>query len=210
VDVDTASILGEEATLFIHLGPAGVRTLHGIVASFDHWDAGSGPDRHRYKARIVPRLWKLNHRVQSRIFQNMAVPEIVTKVLDEGRVELRSALSRDYAKRDTCIQYRESDLELVSRLLAEEGILYWFEHEQGKHTMVLADSAHACPNLPGDPRIVFREQSGMVTEEHVDSFLSHREVRPTAVTLRDFNYLTPGLDLTVTADEGGEELEIYD
>jgi type VI secretion system secreted protein VgrG len=210
VEMDPASALGEEAVLLIHLSATDTRYLHGVVMSFDHWEAEAGADRRRYRIVIAPRFQKLQHRVQSRIFQALTVPQIVKEVLDEVEVECRFALSSHYAKRDFCVQYRESDLAFVSRLLEEEGIFYWFEHRKDGHSMVLCDSAPSCPEIPGDTLVPYREQSGMATTEHVDRFLFRREVRPSVVTLRDFDYLRPALDLTTSARESGEALEVYD
>jgi type VI secretion system secreted protein VgrG len=210
VSVDPRSVLGKDAVLLVHLGTVETRYLHGVVASFDHWEVETGLDRRRYKVTIAPRLWKLRHRVRSRIFQAETAPQIVKKVLDEAGVESEFALSTRCARRDFCVQYRESDFAFVSRLLEEEGIFYWFKHREDGHVMVLADSAPSCPKLSRGNPIAYRERSGMVADEHIDSFLFHREVRPTAVTLRDFNYLRPTADLTVATSENDNPLEVYE
>jgi len=59
----------------------------------------------------------------------------------EGRQ--RGAPPGNHAKREYCVQYRESDLDVVARLLEESGIFYFFEHEKGTHTLVLGDAIHA-------------------------------------------------------------------
>ena len=208
IDVDRNSLLDQEAVLSIHLDGE-VRHIHGIIASLDEWDTGAGADRSRYVAEVVPTLWRLRHRVSCRIFQELSVPEIVGQVFREGGVDFRIALSDSYPRRDYCVQYRESDLDFVSRLLEEEGIFYSFEHEHDGHTVVLRDTAVSCPDLSDDSQILFREESGMASEEHVFAFRARREVRPNVVTLRDFNFRNPGLDLT--ADSGGSgTLEVYD
>jgi len=215
VETETSQLLGQEAALSIHLDPETTRYVHGVITRLEKWGSGAGPDRRRYVAHLSPRLQTLGLRAQCRIFQDLSVPEIVQEVLSEGGVALRLALSSDYPRRDYCVQYRETDFDFVSRLLEEEGIFYSFEHEQDGHTVVLRDSAAACPDLDGDPQILFREESGMATEEHVFAFREHREVRPNLVTLRDFQFLQPGLDLTSSAKAGSltalaGALEIYD
>jgi type VI secretion system secreted protein VgrG len=211
VDVDCDSILAESALLTVYLDDGSARFFHGMLARLDRWDTGAGPDRNRYVARVVPRLWKLGQGRRSRIFQGMTVPEIVQKVLQEGEIDVRPSLSLSYPKRDYCVQYNESDLGFVERLLEEEGIFYFFDHEQEAHTMVLGDTASANPPLADEPRIVFREKSRMAAgAEHVDSFLLRREIRPTVMSLRDFDYLRPSMDLTTRATAGGEDLEVYD
>ncbi|HSP77252.1 MAG TPA: type VI secretion system tip protein TssI/VgrG, partial [Myxococcaceae bacterium] len=135
------------------------------------------------------------------------------KVLNEAMVEHELSLNGSYLPRTYCVQYRESDLEFVHRLMEEEGIFYYFGHTEDAHTMVLRDASLTCPAMPGEPRLVFREPSKMVAlSESVHAFTSSREVQPGAVSLRDFNFVQPEQDLTTgsTSDEGETALEIYD
>ncbi|MCP3144833.1 type VI secretion system Vgr family protein [Pyxidicoccus xibeiensis] len=213
VEVEEKSLLGKDARLTIMLGDGTARFFHGIVSRMSRWDEGSGPERRRYRATVVPRLWTLRHRKKSRIYQELTVPQIVHKVLDEAKVEHRLALNGSYPKRDYCVQYRESDLDFVSRLLEEEGIFYFFEHGEDAHMMVLGDGASANPAMQGEPQLVFRERSHMVaSEEYVHELVARTEVQPGAVALRDYNFLRPSQDLgAVSEAEGGETaLEIYD
>jgi type VI secretion system secreted protein VgrG len=210
-DVDAAALVGEPARLHLHLA-AEPRTLDGIVARARTWEEGRADDRRRLQLTIVPRAWRLGRVVRSRIFQGKTVPDIVQQVLKDGGVKVRTSLSGKYAPRDYCVQYRESDLAFVHRLLEDEGILYWFEHAQDAHVLVLADAPSAHAPLPGGARLPFREPGGhAVTDEHVDAFGQRLELRPAKVSLRDFDPLRPALDLTASAEgEGDVALEVYD
>ncbi len=213
VDVDAATLVGEPACLAVQLGDGDARFLDGIVRRVRTWEEGRGDARQRVRVTIVPRLWRLGKIVRSRIFQELTVPEIVRKVLGDGEVEHRLALSGRYPKRTYCVQYAESDLDFVSRLLEEEGIFYFFEHAQGAHTMVLGDSPSAHPPLPGDARLRFHERSDQPSgEEHVDEFSSALEVRSGKVTLRDFDFVRPHTDLTTSQKAQGPDaaLEVYE
>jgi type VI secretion system secreted protein VgrG len=213
VELDEKSLLGKDARLTVQLGDGTARFFHGIVARIARWDEGSGPQRRRYRVTVAPRLWTLRHTRRSRIFQELTVPQIVHKVLDQGQVEHRLALSGSYRKREYCVQYRESDLDFISRLLEEEGIFYFFEHGEDAHTMVLGDAASANPDMAGEPKLVFRERTRMVAEkEYVHTLSAKLEVQPGAVALRDFNFTRPAQDLGAisTADGGETALEIYD
>ena len=76
-----------------------------------------------------------------RIFQDVTVPEVVKQILRQHKIDsFRESLFRSYRHWDCVTQYRESDFEFISRILAQEGIYYYFRHEEAKHTMVLADS----------------------------------------------------------------------
>ncbi|MBJ6765054.1 type VI secretion system tip protein VgrG [Myxococcaceae bacterium JPH2] len=212
VEVDEKALLGKDALLTVLLGD-GARYFQGIIARVTRWDEGSGPERRRYRATVVPKLWTLKHTRKSRIFQNLTVPQIVHKVLDEGKVEHELSLTGTYVKREYCVQYRESDLDFVSRLLEEEGISYFFTHTEDAHKMILGDGVSANPDMQGEPKVLFRERSKMVAaHEYIHELVARTEVQPGAVMLRDFNFTKPTQSLAVTQSaEGGEAaLEIYD
>jgi len=213
--VDTNELIGQPALLTVNLAGGGNRFVHGMVRRMAALGTGSGPKRRRYLCDVVPLLWKLRYVQRSRIFQNLSVPEILKKVLDEGTVKQRSTLDAGkYKKRIYCVQYRESDFAFVSRLMEEEGIYYWFEHKKNEHTLVLADSPSTPKPIPdGESKIVFREGAGMVAEsEAIYAISQRRELRPGAVALRDFNFENPALDLTAQDDDdkGDPALEVYD
>ena len=149
-------------------------------------------------------LWErpvLSGRRRSRIFQGMTGVEIAVSVLKEWQVVHRVSLSGSYAKREYCVQHRETDFDFASRLLEEEGVFYYFEHGKGTHTLVLGDAKSAFAALPGGTRIAFRDEQGMAPGgEAFTAFGSRHRTRPSGVVLRDVNYLIPQVDLTA---EGG-------
>ena len=129
-----------------------LRPFHGHATGFER--IGSNGGLARYRLVIEPWLALLRHRVDSYVFQDRTVPEIVESVFADyaGQGALVPAWRWDladpsvYRKRSLATQYGESDLAFVDRLLAEEGIFYWFEHagaaadeSLGSHTLVLAD-----------------------------------------------------------------------
>ncbi len=211
--VDEKELLGQSAVLTVHLGGGAARYFHGMISRVSRWDAGPGPERQRYRVTVVPRLWALRHTQDSRIFQELSVPEIVSQVLREGGVKHTLALKGSYGKREYCVQYRESDFDFISRLLEEEGIFYSFEHSQSAHVLVLNDESITCPAMGGDENLVFREPSKLVaSRESVQQLAARLAVQPGAVVLRDYNFVRPGMDLTVSssAEEAEHALEIYD
>jgi len=210
-DVDPAALVGEPARLTLHLVDSD-RVVDGLVARARAWEEGRGEDRRRLQLTIVPRAWRLGKTVRSRVFQGRSVPEIAEQVLGDGGVEVRLAPPGRYAPREYCVQYRESDLDFVARLLEDEGIFYWFEHGQDSHTMVLGDAPTVHEPLPGEARLLFREPSALTAGgEHVDAFGVRLELRPAKVSLNDFDPRRPALDLTTSAAAGGDAaLEVYD
>lgn len=121
------SLVGREATFTMRSGES-VRRVRGVVASQQAEGHAKGYDRHAVRVRLVPRLWLLRHRRASRIHQDRTVREIVSDVLDRAGIRYRWEIEGRYPSLEYCVQYRETDLEFVSRLLAEHGIFYYFDH----------------------------------------------------------------------------------
>lgn len=95
--------------------------------------------------------------MQSRVFQQKSVPDILAEVLKGLRPDLTINLKGNYLPRDYCVQYRESDFDFASRLMEEEGIYYYFQHSAGKHVLVVSD-----PGPPGARRLLLRSGQGPV------------------------------------------------
>jgi len=211
-ELDFAKILGQPALLTIN-GEPEARFVNGIVSRIEQ--AGRGIDYTHYRAELVPTVWLLTQRQNCRIFQEKSVPEIVKQVLDDAGLPsdtYQLSLRGSYAKRDYCVQYRESDMDFIARLMEEEGIFYFFQHTETSHVLTVGDAADVHPQIAAPATVSLREVSvGVPSEELFSAFRMTQEIRPGAVVLRDFNPLKPSVDLTAE-DKGGErpELEIYD
>ena len=194
-------LLGRPATLAMQVAGGEPRRVCGIVAAVEAQDAFE-QGRHAFHLRLVPRLWLLKKRKTSRTFQDMSVPEIAGDVLGRAGVRYRSALVEKYGVRTYCVQYQETDLAFVTRILAEEGIFYFFEHE-AEDTVVLGDSAHLYAPIAGDPELSYRyEQEGRALaprEHHVGRFSRRRAIESGAVLQRDYDFRRPLLDLRAEA-----------
>jgi len=205
-------VVGKEALVTIQ-GDDEERYLHGIVSEFQQ--AGGKGRFHIYRARIIPSLWLLSLEQDCRIFQNKTVQDIVTQILKDGgmtsdRFDFR--LQGQYPPREYCVQYRETDLQFISRLLEEEGIYYFFEHSKQKHVVVFADSTAAYKPIPGKADVPIDPAGGMVPEgEFVFGFAFSRRILSGKMTQKDFNFEKPSLDLTVQEQASShQKLEIYD
>jgi type VI secretion system secreted protein VgrG len=214
------SIIGKNVTVSVVLADGSNRFFNGIIASFSQGrggDAEGGDPRFsHYRAAMVPWLWLLTRTADSRIFQKLKVPDIVEKIFKEkGFSDFKVKLQGSYPQREYCVQYRETDFNFVSRLLEEEGIHYFFEHEDGKHTLVLADSPQA--NMPCPKQNTARYQlsaGGWLEEDVITALEKQQEIRPAQYTLNDFNFETPNTDLKANVPTkqklGPGEREIYD
>lgn len=139
-------LLQQPALLLIGLG----QCLHGVLQSASH--EYRGHQRVNYKLVLVPALQALDRHRSRRIFQQLSVPMILARLLqDHGLPEgsYRFELEHGhYPLRPFCIQYEESDLALLQRLCEEEGIHYHFEHCPAGHVLVFADDSLSFPQEP--------------------------------------------------------------
>jgi uncharacterized protein involved in type VI secretion and phage assembly len=218
-EIDSKDAIGKPATLTIRRGEER-RYVNGIVSQF--WWIGDSGRATTYYAALVPVVWPLTQRYDSRIFQNVSVLEIVQEILKDARIASDyynvKMCRKNYQerKREYCVQYRESDFNFISRLLEEEGISYYFEHhydgQRRWHTMVLGDDPSCHGPIAGRSTVIFHEHTGQVpAEEHVFEYRYGHQILPGAVTLRDFNYERPKLDLQGSAQAKHDaNLEVYE
>ena len=209
------SIIGQNVTVNMTLTNGSKRYFNGFVSEF----AQTGQDAQfiYYQAKIVPWLWFLSQTSDCRIFQNKTVPEIVTQIFQElGFRDFRNALQGTYERLDVALQYRETEFNFISRLMEREGMFYFFEHEQGKHTLVIADQPAAHPVLPGTPGLSYQPGDGSGAGGDVITRLaSRREWRPGKYTMNDYNFETPSTNLEVTSASavevgGNRRYELYE
>lgn len=176
------------------------RCFGGVIARAEAESTSAGPaDRHAYRVRLRPRLWMASKTRDSRIFQHLTVPQIVEEVLGAHRVALRWKLGGSHEPREYCVQYRESDLAFVERLLAEEGIHYTFEHddEAGAERMVGCDRPELCDPVDMPLPLAFRDSGGMVEREaDVRRFRVERRVEPGRAALTEFDFDRPAFALS--------------
>ena len=200
----TATIVGKPAALSINT-PNGERWFHGVVSRFEL--SGESAGQSYIRVELMPSLWWLTHRYSSRIFQNQTVKDIITRVLTDGgipsdRFDL-SRLTKDYPVREYTVQYRETDLNFISRLMEYEGIFYFFEQSKDKHVLVLAEKNSDCAPIPDDPALPYQPPTGLQTEsEHIWRFRTMAAIRPSVVVLNDYNFENPPLNLLAKADNG--------
>lgn len=212
-DIEFEQVVGMPATLEL-MGDDEPRYFNGVVVDFELDSVGQ---RYTfYRALVVPKIWFLAQRHNSRIFQEMSTQDIVSKVLTDAGIpadEFRFALAGATQTREYCVQYRESELGFISRLLEEEGICYFFEHTYDKHVLVMASGSAAHQDVAGEATLRFHDQStGNVPDaEHIFAFRYREQVRTGAVTLRDYNFRKPSM-LPEGEKPGSKDskLEFYD
>lgn len=214
--IDFEDVVARPMTVRLETSSGDARYFSGHVARFA--SCGTLGRYARYRAVLRPWLWFLTRSAGCRIFQDQTVPQIIKEVFrDRGFTDVQDSLGADYEKREYCVQYRETDFDFVSRLMEQAGIYYYFQHEEEKLVLVLADSYSSheliknCENLPYEAE----ETAGVVrVQECVFGWGVTRQVQPDACTLNDHDFERPRVDLTVrfaVEDQGRPSgLEVYD
>jgi len=207
-------IIGKNVTLSLKQPDGSYRYLNGIISRFAQH---ATEERFTsYSAEMVPWLWLLTRNLNCRGFLNKSIPDIITKVFsDLGFNDYSNSLQDSYDPQDYVVQYRESDFNFVSRLMEQYGIFYFFKHQQGQHTLVLADSPTAHSSCPGQGSVRYVTVSGGPQEDVISDWRIEQELRAGKYSHTHYNFQTPSTSLkasepTVYEVGGNSKLEIYD
>lgn len=200
--VDIAGMLGTKANLAVQSEFAEMPVyLHGRIWSLRQ-RADSVEGLFAYEAELVPSLQLLTLYRSCRIFHRASVKTIVANVLDSHglknyRFDLQSALSA----REYCVQYQETDLDFLTRLLEEEGIFYYFEHTADQDELVLSDRKTGLPQCPAGAEAQYHPVAGgLGAANPVFTFEVRQQMTPGGVETADYNFETPKVSLTATLD----------
>jgi type VI secretion system secreted protein VgrG len=207
-------IVGRPATLTIERGDRTV-PVTGLVSRLEHRTSTS--DQAVFEAVLRPRLWRLALSRRSRVFREAGLEDILREVLAGagiGASDLDVRLASPPPSRETCIQYQETDLAFLSRLLEHEGIYYFFRHTGDADVVVVTDDPESLEAMPAPSALTARSAGGLVrdTAEHVATFGMREEMTPDRVVLADYSPEAPEVDLRVEARSapaasGGEAVE---
>jgi type VI secretion system secreted protein VgrG len=214
--VDFTKIIGQRVAISLQLADGSKRYFSGHVSRFSQ----TGMDQRftHYQAEIVPWLWFLTRRANCRIFQNMTIPDIVTKIFGEYQsANFRNSLQGSFEQREYCVQYRETDFNFVSRLMEQYGIFYFFEHEKDKHTLVMGNSTSVhrpCP-VQSKARVDFSIGVYSKEEDLIGVWNLEQDLRPGKYALTDYNFETPSTSLlsndeTIYKVGGNDNYEVFD
>ena len=174
-DIEITQVLEQPCELQVWFNGELQRRVSGVVSEFMQGE--SGFRRTRYQLTVQPALWRLGLRHNSRIFQAQKPEEILSILLQEAGIqEYAFALKGEHARREYCVQYRETDLAFMQRLLAEEGMSYYHEFEAGHHRLLVSDDAGLLPRGPALP--FYAADHGLEQGAYVRAFHLTQRVRP--------------------------------
>lgn len=199
-----------DGTATISFGPDREHAIHGVVRSIEILPTRD-TEHVSYRFRIVPRLTDAQLTRGSWIYQDLTPEKIIeralTEILPEGARLTRGEhfdfeLAGSYNPREYVVQYEESVFNFVSRQAEHWGIFYFFDHLGEREKVVFADSNAKFPQLDGFAEIGFEDRVGYVDEEErlISISACQRKV-PHRISLRDYNYRTPSLELVTPLAE---------
>ncbi|MEL7182965.1 MAG: type VI secretion system tip protein TssI/VgrG [Pseudomonadota bacterium] len=204
-NINFDDLIGTHATVEVETQANGARYFDGIVTQAQ-W-AGVGENGNRYNLTLRPWIYLAGLRRNQRIFHNKTVVDIVEETLsdyaDLGEPHLSNLLTESYPELEYTVQYRESDLALVTRLLERFGISYHFTHRNGSHTMVLTDAVDTHDALPGASRKYKPVNADhQADEEHFWEWYPERNITTGGILLTDYNFKRP--NAAMRADDMGD------
>ncbi|WP_311567448.1 type VI secretion system Vgr family protein [Photobacterium arenosum] len=195
------------------------RVFHGTVSEARF--LGTGRQFSRYELKLVPDLWFLTQRQDCRIFQDQTINDIIEAVLEEAGVTAVRMLADAGEKQEYILQYHETDLAFIHRLMSQHGLWYYFDHTHSGHELVIVDKnelVNALPStaenatlIPGaeqTPILYHADSGGVPDREHIFDADFATRVHTGAVSQNDYNYLTPKTRLMADVPES-DEAEVY-
>jgi len=214
-NIDFDKAIGQSCTIKLNAFKGKERIYDGVLTEA-RW-IGKKQDLFHYRLVLRPWLWLFGHKADSRIFLDKNVKDIIQDVFTKaGFSDFEFRTSGDYDKIEYCVQYRETDLAFVSRLMEHFGIYYFFEPSDGKHLLVLADSRSSHKPIPELSTVPYYPlvDKNLHTEQHLNEWTWERRFRTGKVHFNDYDYLQPKKDLKAPKEASEKyrhsKLEIYD
>ena len=208
--IDLTALTGKAAGFvcssgYANLTGSGSRSWNGVCSYAEQVRGERRPhanEQSMYYLRISPTLWLLNHRRGTRIFQHISIPDIVAKILGEWSIpNVFNVESGAYPKHEYRVQYGETDLSFMSRLLEEAGIGYTFD-EDGTSLLTFADKLEKNPKRGGPPIPYEENPTAAAEREYISRVaLSHDETTG-LFTMRDYDFRRPAYDLVSKSKSG--------
>ncbi|MHC5306473.1 type VI secretion system Vgr family protein [Bartonella sp. LJL80] len=217
-NIDLQNLMDSPGTLTVHHKYLEtLRHFSGVVVEAERGD--SGHHRTAYRLVLMPSLYRLDHGSDCRIFQQKKVSEIIKQLFQEHEIEnvIWDVDDSGHQTREYCVQYRESHLAFVERILAEEGMFYYFEHgKEGELKLIVSDNPASPSACPGQKEIEYNAlASGAVKGVYCSSLTYREKLRATTMVQRDYTFKNPAYNQEHkerTPNPNGEkkDYELYD
>ncbi|HVY16443.1 MAG TPA: type VI secretion system tip protein TssI/VgrG [Rhodopila sp.] len=214
---NVSSLIGSRGTVWLAQSAEGKDDtfFNGVVTKVVSHGLARGA--YRYSVELRPWLWLLSRVVDCRIFNNKSPFDIITTIFrDAGFSDFEDA--RQASAGDTvleyCVQYRESSLDFVHRLMEQYGIYYFFTHTRSKHTLKLADDPNSHKDQGEEVPFSFDQTEQRTVGDHVFEWSAAMGLESGKFTYRDYDFTKPSADLTSKTTMPGshqsyKDLEVY-
>ncbi len=217
--IDLKDLMGKNVSIGVQLADGSEHFINGYVNSFGfaHSDGGFA----FYHAEVVPWTAYLKRRVNSRIFQDVTVLDVLDTIFKgdySGLAQYEFRTTKTYKPANFVVQYDETDDNFTSRLMEKYGLFYYFEHTGSSHKMIITDNscdAGFCPPQAAHAEVLFNAGNRWQDQDAVTSFAAERSLQSTKVALNTFDFKAPNsmqyVELPTSANQGTlPSLEVYD
>jgi type VI secretion system secreted protein VgrG len=170
------------------------RPFNGLVTSLQE-----GPPITRglrsYSMVLKPQMWLLSQRSDCRIWMDKTSIDIVETLFSEHGIPAPdvSGVITPPPPQHYSVQWNETDLDYLTRRFEEDGLFYWFSHENGSHRLHVADGAGSwagpSPSAQGEGNV--RLAQGSTDRNHINDWMKHYAYIPGQRAGADWNFETP-------------------
>ena len=207
VIANIGSIVGASGTLSLSQSadPSKNRYFNGIVSRVV--SSGLVGGAYRYRVELRPWIWLLTRTTDFTIFKNQSPFAIITETFRSAGFsdfrDARQAGSGDTAL-DYCVQYCETSFDFVMRLMEQYGLYYYFEHAEGKHTLVIADDPNSHDSLSDSIPFVFDQTEYRTVADHIWEWSTDHSLESGSFNFSDYNFTTPKVNMAARAVQIGD------
>ena len=212
---DLHAVLGSSATITLKFPEKPTRHFNGVISRVGYRGLVGGG--YRYRLELRPWIWLLSQHQDCRIFSAKSPWTIMTDLF-------REAGFTDFADKrqnglgdtvlDFCVQYRETTLDFVSRLMEQYGLYFYTAHADGSHTINFADDPNSHDSAGEAIPYQYDQSNWRAADDHVWDWSADASIQPGAYTFREYNFTTPKADLTAKSLISGQHThgtsEVYD
>lgn len=209
---DVYSLVGNAVGVQIRMLNGEDRFISAIVRAVS--EPGNRQAERVFTLVCAPQVWLASLTTNCKIFQNKKVPDIIKEILEKYDVTIEDRLQEKYREWKYCVQYRESDLNFVTRLMEQEGITYHFLHTDEGHKLVLCDATASLKPLQHYKEISFHDPDSPLVFDDITWFSVSVALQPEKVIYDDYDFKVPTKELKQDAkvdfDHVAESTEQYD
>lgn len=200
-ELDLKLLLGKKMTVKQTLPDGGSRFFNGRCKRVEQLGPSSA-SLYGYRFSLAPSLSFLSMRTNCKIFQHKTIPDVLKEVLGaETELGFEMRLSGKYEPWEYCVQYRETTLNFVTRLMEQEGIYYFFEHSEKDHKLILCDNLALHKPIAGVASLpFFRPGATKSKVEHISGLAIHQELQPGKYAIDEYDPLKPSTPLFSTSE----------